>query len=174
MASPHIQYRAVGQEDQLVERTILPPDLTTQQRNALLSGTAARDGERYYSLLPLILAQMEAFEEAEALLMVDAMNGTRWETQTMRYFRAHIEESLSDGLLAEKWQVDRTKLQERLRRLSMGEVYAVVDAIERVWSSVTYHVDDLTSRVRAVGLVRDRPVTAEEDNSQQDQLTDDH
>lgn len=112
--------------------------------------TAARDLERYYSLLAAELAGIE-LSEAEASLVCDALNGTLFEPHTIRLLWAEVDDAIRHDGLAEKWGVDGPALVERLRSLTPGQAYALVDAVERFWLDAS---SPASERLRTAGLVR--------------------
>lgn len=115
-------------------------------------GDAARsDLQRYYDLLGVALASV-TLEQSEAALIVDALNGTIIDQFAIQLLDASIEDSYHDGL-AEKWNVDGTALLAKVRGWNLLQRAAVCDAVERFWAN-SYHVEDTSARLRAVGLVR--------------------
>ena len=147
-----ISFRPGEIKDDLVLRT---DDGADDATGKLLSETARRDLERYYSLLRVSLPQ---FSTGEALLICDAMNGTITEPHTASLVWAVVADALEDGL-AEKWHVDGEALVKRLRSLTPFEQLAVADACERFWRLVSSGLSDAgapnRALVRAVGLARD-------------------
>ena len=140
-----IKFRADKQlTPQLQERageTFVPsPDLVAQ-----------RDLERYYLMLKFALP---TFSMAEAMLIVDAMNGIILEPMTIQLLWANVADAIELDGLDQKWHVDGKSLIQRLRGLSRVEHMALFDAIERAWNSATYRIDSMEERVRKVGLVR--------------------
>ena len=114
-----------------------------------ISTVADRDLHRYYALLARALP---TFTEAEASLLVDALNGLITEPHTAHLLWANIEDALGDGL-AEKWGVDGPALVARLRALTPFAALAVADAAERWWNGP--HTDEArAASLRAVGLTK--------------------
>jgi hypothetical protein len=98
-----------------------------------------RDLGRFYEALR---RSMPPFTEAEATLLVNALNGTR-----------HSDPA-SIALLWAEVADDDPALADRLRKLSFIECAAIVDAVERFWQG-PYHQDGaIASRLREVGLTR--------------------
>lgn len=116
------------------------------QRGDALGLVAKRDLERYYTLLRDEFATLR-LTEAEASLLCDVCNGTIWEPHTMRLLWAQIADAEPE--LFEKWGVDQAPFISRLRQLTPGQTFAIVDAIERFWRA-----PNEPDRLRAVGLVR--------------------
>lgn len=112
---------------------------------------ARRDLGRYYALLARELAAVQ-LTEAEASLLCDAGNGTLFEPSSIPLLWAEVDDAIRGDGLDRKWGVDGPALVAKLRALTPGQHYAVVDAIERFWQPG--HVEDLSAQLRAVGLVR--------------------
>lgn len=105
------------------------------------SEAARRDLERYYLLLERELA-LVALSEAEWNLLRDASNGVIWEpwsAATMLW--ANTEDAIRLDGLDEKWSVDGEALVRKLRNLSAGAVWAVIDAVERWWAEQSAGVE---------------------------------
>ena len=118
---PTVNFRLTGRmQDDLAERQ-------TGTRHAV----AKRDLERYYALLRRELRTVNLSRE-EVLLLLDISNGTLWEPHSIPMLWSEVEDSLEDGL-AEKWGVDGPALVERLKGLTAGQAFAIVDALERAW-----------------------------------------
>ncbi len=97
-----------------------------------LGGIARNQIERYFYALQKSLEEV-SFTEAEAMLVVDACNGTWWDPRTIDVLWAGVADACEIDHLDEKWHVDGPALVERLRRLTYAQCLAVVDAIERFW-----------------------------------------
>lgn len=98
------------------------------------SEAARRDLERYYLLIERELALLD-LSGAEWNLLRDASNGVIWEAwsaATMLW--ANTEDAIRLYGLDEKWEVDGEALVRKLRNLSAGAVWAVIDAVERWWA----------------------------------------
>lgn len=138
---PTVNFRLTGRmEDDLTARATG----VYQTRHAV----AKRDLERYYALLRRELRTVNLSRE-EVLLLLDVSNGTLWEPHSIPLLWAEVEDGLADGL-AEKWGVDGPAFVERLRGLTAGQAFAVVDALERAWKIG----GDLEGAAREVGLLR--------------------
>lgn len=144
---PRVQFRAGDLLPALLARTAEDP--VEGYTEGALSQTAQRDLERYYALLKLSLP---AFSEAEASLIVDALNGSMLESHSGHLLWAEIDDAVREGL-AEKWGVAGPALVERLRALPPFAQYAVWEAAE-VWWNGPYREADWGASLRAVGLVR--------------------
>lgn len=113
-------------------------------QGASLSETARRDLGRYYESLR---RSLPSFTEAEAELIVTALNGSR-----------HRDPESIGLLWAEVANVNEeaTAFTEMmLRNLSYIECAAVVDAVERFWAGPYHKEGPIGPRLREVGLVRD-------------------
>lgn len=110
--------------------------------------TARRDIERYYHLLAEELKTVN-LTESEAMLIVDTCNGTLFEPHTIRLLWAEIDDAIRLDRLDHKWQVDGPELVAKLRSLTAGQMFAVVDGCERFWADPNQE-----DQVRKVGLVR--------------------
>lgn len=123
-----------------------------RMRSDLKAGAVAqRDLGRYYEALAMALAQVR-LTTGQAMLLIDATNGTLIEITTAQMLHYEIADALADGL-AEKWQVDGPALVEVVRSWSLLQRLAVLDAIERWWGN-GYHIDDGEARLLRVGLIK--------------------
>lgn len=121
-------------------------------RGDLKAGTVAqRDLGRYYDALALALGQVD-LTTGEAMLIIDALNGTLIEVTTAQMLHYEIADSMGDGL-AQKWGIDGKGLVEKVRSWSLLQRLAVVDAVERWWGDA-YHVNDGDARLLRVGLIK--------------------
>ena len=126
--------------------------LEARMREDLKAGAVAqRDLGRYYDALALALAQVQLTRE-QALLLIDALNGTFIDLTTAQMLHYEIADALGDGL-AEKWRTNGPALVETVRAWSLLQRLAVLDAIERWWGN-GYHVDDRDARLLRVGLIK--------------------
>jgi hypothetical protein len=135
---------------QLRPDSALDTELTTRSSSEMPSARnfiAARDLERYYALLT---ASLPKFSQSEAMLIADALNGSLNEVHSMRLLWASIQEAIEYDGLDQKWGVDGAALVARLRALSLAEVYAVTDAIERAWIG---RDGTMPERLAALGLI---------------------
>lgn len=132
---------------------------------------ASRDLERYYRLIDRAL-QGIVFTVAEASAIVDACNGTFWDTHSLFDGLAlGLEDAISGDQLDEKWGIDGERLLAKLRALEPVQHLAIVDAIERFWvSDLSRDREDI---LRDVGLVRrkrgvltPKPVQSPEDHEE--------
>lgn len=138
---PRATFRLAELEEEIAARS----EPQTERRYAQI---ARRDLGRLYALYA---QSLPTFSLPEARVLFAAQSGTAGHVET-----AHLLWAEVDAYLEEHPQegVNRTALVERLRGLSRFECMAVIDAVERVWVG-PYHVQDVTARLRAVGLVRD-------------------
>jgi hypothetical protein len=144
---PRVHFRAGDLLPDLLARAAPDEDGTPSERTVAIA--ADRDLHRYYYLLRLALP---SFSEAEASLIVEALNGLLTEAHTARLVRANIQDAIEEGLAA-KHGVDGDALLARLRALSEFEQMAIADAAERFWAG-PYRKEDMGEALRAVGLVR--------------------
>ena len=144
---PRVQFRAADLLPDLVVRSHEDP--VEGLTEGAISQTAQRDLERYYALLRLALPP---FTQAEASLIVDALNGSMLEAHSGHLLWAEIADAVQEGLAA-KWEVDGAALVDRLRALPPFAQYAVWEAAERWWNG-PYREADWGASLRSVGLVR--------------------
>lgn len=124
---------------------------TSPDRGEIPPGRLAEDGLRwYYALLGETLKTV-SLSEGEASLLVDILNSTILEPQTVRYLWAEVEDSLVDGT-AEKWGIDGPALAAKLRALSYAQDVAVYDAARRFWRLGDHQ--SMHDGLVAVGLIR--------------------
>lgn len=151
---PPIQFRSLEIEPQLGLR--LSHALGSPGR------VAVRDLDRYYATLAAELRRVD-LSEAEAMLLIDSLNGTMHDTTeslpTMLW--AGVADSIRLDGLAATWDVDGSALIATLQALSPIQAVAVVDAVERWWiiqAAADAAGGDVPAeregRIRVVGLVR--------------------
>ncbi len=136
-----VEFRAGELEPAIIER---------QSPGQSVGRVADRDLGRYYQLVQDELARI-TLSEAEASLVVDALNGTIMEPHTYRLLWAEVDDAVRLDGLDRKWGVDGDALVTKLRALSPGATMAVVDAAERYWAAAARGE---SPTVRSVGLVR--------------------
>lgn len=68
------------------------------------------------------------FTEAERSCVASVLVGTYVDPVSIRHLDHEVEDALIDGV-AEQWDVDGPALVEKLRALSYGEAWALVDMI---------------------------------------------
>lgn len=126
--------------------------IEARMRGDLKAGAVAqRDLTRYYDALALALSQVQLTIN-EAMLIIDALNGSFIDLNLAQLLHYEIEDSFGDGL-AEKWQIDGPALLGKVRDWSLLQRIAVVDAVERWWGDA-YHIDDGAARLLRVGLTK--------------------
>lgn len=91
-----------------------------------------RDIERYYTLIQYALREIELTEK-EAMFIIDSTNGTMFEPFTIRLLWANLEDSILIDNLHINYDIDATKLVEKIKNASVGYQFALCDAIERWW-----------------------------------------
>jgi len=117
----------------------LIPELISEieLRNLERSAAIANCLERYFSLIDKTRRGLrDRFSSNELGLIVDARNGTLWDSRSAQMLHVEIDDALADGL-GEKWQVDGRALVEKLEALDLVQKLALVDAIERWWMRVS-------------------------------------
>ena len=152
MASNTVSFR-MGSEDDLLNRGITNRAARGEFYVGLSNGgVAARDLERYYRLVERTL-QGIVFSVAEASAIVDACNGTFWDSFSLFDGLAlGLEDAISGDQLDQKWGIDGERLLAKLRALEPVQHLAIVDAIERFWvADLNREREDI---LREVGLVR--------------------
>jgi hypothetical protein len=111
----------------------------------------SRDLERYYALLPRVLP---TFSEAEAYLIVDALNGSLCQSELIHVHWVTIEDAILLDHLDQKWNIDGKQFLARLHQFSPFELIAIRDAAERFWHIVSSKDHPPSDEVlRQVGLV---------------------
>ncbi len=115
--------------------------------------TARRDLGRYYTLLAASLRRV-VLSEAEASLIVDALNGTAFLPEMVPPLAIEIGDAIQIDHLDTKWEIDGAALLAKIRTWSPSESMAVVDAVERFWHDGA--IEDMSERLRTVGLVRNQ------------------
>lgn len=114
--------------------------------------TVKRDLGRYYQLIAEDLRSLN-LTEGEASLICDACNGSMWIEGGLHprtHIVANVEDSIALNNLGSTWGLDEQqehRLVKRLRKMSAGQTFALVDAIERFWAACE------TSTVQSVGMV---------------------
>lgn len=123
-------YVPMGNLDEAIERL---DNLRSAEDQIAMVG---RDAERYYALLARARETMRGmFSAAEVKLIADSCNGTLWTPATMCCLAIGVEDSIVYSGLDGKWGVDGEALLSKLRRLSLVQIMAIVDVIERFWSA---------------------------------------
>lgn len=124
---------------------------------------ARRDLQRYYTLLDLSLDRV-VLSESEAGLVCHALNWLQQaspdevEIDHWQVAWADVADAIRRERLDQQWNVDGEELIQRLRRLSPGELAAIVDAAERFW--INYQQQEpaatktIAEQLRDVGLLR--------------------
>lgn len=101
-----------------------------------------RDLERLYTLYRIALRQIRLSLE-EAMLIVDALNGTLSTADQARLLWAGIEDAIAYDKLDEKWNVNGKELVEKLKNLNELQAMAIIDAAERFWAQDKYREKDM-------------------------------
>lgn len=102
---------------------------------------AKRDLERYYALIGLSLP---VFSEQEALLLVNTLNASRINAETIHRLYVDVDEYLEEHPLE---GFNRGAFVARLRNCSRLECMAIADAVERFWQG-DYHKNEQESSQR--------------------------
>ena len=126
----------LGSPDEPLNRGVTSRAARGEFRVGLSNGAvASRDLERYFLLIDRTL-QGIVFTVAEASAIVDACNGTFWDTFSLFDGLAlGLEDAISGDQLDAKWGIDGERLLAKLRALEPVQHLAIVDAIERFWVS---------------------------------------
>lgn len=91
-----------------------------------------RDLGRYYELLGMSLRNVaQALTVNEKLALADMSNGAYWDVHRATWIWEQPLEA--DEADLERWGVDREELMMKLRRLTVIDRVALVDALERFW-----------------------------------------
>jgi hypothetical protein len=145
----------MGSEDNLLNRGVTSRAAGDEFSVGLSFGAVgARDLERYYRLIDRTL-QGVVFSVAEASVIVDACNGTYWDTFSLFDGLAlGLEDAISGDQLDQKWGIDGERLLAKLRALEPAQHLAIVDAIERFWHAYFDTSLSREEKLRAAGLVR--------------------
>ena len=145
MESPIIKFRAKETLKEELEARAMPDEALSP------SLVAQRDLERYYALLPRVLP---TFSEAEAYLIVDALNGSLCPSELIHVHWMTIEDAILLDHLDQKWNLDGKQFLARLHQFSPFELIAIRDAAERFWHIVSRKDHPPSDEVlRQVGLV---------------------
>jgi hypothetical protein len=126
----------------------LASQLAERSGERSLGLTAARDLERYYSLLRDTLPTIPLAAN-EAILVCDATNGIIIDPHTYKLIWAQVHDAIHIDRLDEKWDVDGQALVSKLRGLTAAQCLALADAVERFWLD-----PNAPDALRRVGLVR--------------------
>ena len=154
-----VELKPAGTTRTVVSFRLGPPDeplhwgVNSRSSQRLSVGAvASRDLERYYRLLDRTLTGV-LFSVAEASAIVDACNGTLWDSFSLFGGLAlGLEDAISGDQLDAKWGIDGERLLAKLRALEPVQHLAIVDAIERFWDADLSR--DREDILREVGLVR--------------------
>ncbi len=144
LGTPNVVFRAGDLQPKLEARR-------THGDSDQLGLTAKRDLKRYYHALGVELRSVE-LSEAEASLIVDALNGWYAEPYTVQLLWAEVADAIRLDGLADKWHCDGDALTAKLQSLSYSQALAVVDATERFWIR-NEAGESLAEQLRAVGLI---------------------
>lgn len=124
---------------------------TLKQRNASSpSLVAKRDLERYYALLEFALPTLD-LSDREASLIFDVLNGVRFSTESIQLLHHDVASGIEEGL-DRKWNVDGNALLQKIKAYNFIQLFALVDAIERIVVN-SYQIADLASELKEVGLL---------------------
>ncbi len=115
-------------------------------------GLVARRILHYYLAL-LAHGQNEiarlGLSEREALLIMDACNGTLFGPESAHLIWAEVQEAISLNNLDQKWNVDGDRLVNKLRSLSPAGLFALTDFVQRFWSG---NVPNSRQRLEEIGF----------------------
>lgn len=148
---PYIRFRAGQLTDGFNDRT-KDPRITATDYSSTMSMIARRDLSRYWALVGEELATF-SLTEHEALALCDVVKVVPvLDASTIRLFWAMVERTLQKHDIAGKWSVSERTLISKLKALSPGQAYALVDALERYWV-VCDNVATPRAALQAVGLL---------------------
>ena len=106
-------------------------------RGIARSASVQESLDRYFYLLKEAKKMLKGkLTGNELALIADVCNGTMFQAWSIPHLYSNIEESIEDGL-DKKWDVDGSALVATLEALSNEETFALVDAIELFWRSVS-------------------------------------
>lgn len=126
-----------------------------EQSDSAYSRIAKRDLDRYYALLRLSLPR---FSEEEALILVNALNGAKYEPEMAHRLYVDVQEYLeesNEGYHSEPVSNDVRTLVLRVKAMSHLECMAIIDAAERFWQGA-YHKkpEEVRQHLLETGLVK--------------------
>lgn len=109
-------------------------------RGEHVSAVLRRDIERYYALLDTERAALRrTLRPEEVALIASVLNGTLLDPVTIRHMADELEDaqgtSLPAGAATPAAEID-DELVSRVRRLPLGQLHALADAVERFWRRV--------------------------------------
>lgn len=114
----------------------------------------ARDLERYRDLVRDALDRLH-FTRGEAALICDANNGLgsfdlhdRHQQTEWKWWRSNVVDAIRLNQLDEKWGVATDALLTKLNSLSLTELAAVADAVEKFWDQCHKPTDVLLTELR--------------------------
>lgn len=142
MPDTKVQFRPGALAESLAARQ--PPGTS-------LGSIAARDLDRYYTLLARALAQI-TLTEPEAMLIVSALNGTYINEFTAALLDVEIEDAIQYAADQQE-QIDTRSLITTIRGWNLLQRMAVCDAVERF---ARYDIESQHARLVRVGLVQPR------------------
>lgn len=135
-------FRAGDLQPALEERT---------EQSGSIGRTARRDLERYYRLLQPELASLNGkFSSGEFALMLDVANGMILDSTGVALFWANVDDACRNGL-DKAHEVAGPSLVEKLRGLRGGQLYALIDALERWWKG-DYHREITQDSIAGLGV----------------------
>ena len=127
-----------------------------ESRGESLGLTAQRDLDRYYLLLSDALRRVQLAQN-EALLLCDALNGCMndFHIRPDQSLKFSIEDAIDLDRLDKKWEVDKSKILQKLDDLTVLQAASVLDAVERFWyESESYQIEDTEAKLKQVGLIQ--------------------
>lgn len=154
MKYSQVKFRPGADSTLEAELTARAEQSKEQSADVALSQVAKRDLERLYMLYQLSLP---TFSENEAIIIVNALNGTKCQPEMAHRLYVDVQEYLDES---ETYHVptvsdDVRMLLIRLKALSRFECMAIYDAAERFWIG-GYHkkLQEVQQRLRDVGLIK--------------------
>lgn len=126
-----------------------------EQTDREYSRVAKRDLDRYYSLLANAIPR---FSEEEVLILVNVLNGAKYEPQMAHRLYVDVLEYLEESnedYHSQAVSDDVRTLVLRVKAMSTIECMAIIDAAERFWQG-TYHKEpeEVKRKLKEVGLIK--------------------
>lgn len=110
---------------------VVEAEIAARAHGAERLGTiAARDLERYYALMAMETADLP-LTSAERDAVRDACTSTAWTPRTIRHAWMAVEDAIRLDGLADRWGIDGVALVAKLKALSLGQAFALVDLVGR-------------------------------------------
>lgn len=122
-----------------------------EMTDSAYSRVAKRDLERYYAMMA---RDAPVFSEDEALVLVNALNGAKYQPELVHRLYIDVQEYLEEN---EEYRLSGNVLTLvlRLKEMKVLECMAVIDAVEKFWSGEYHKTPEETQQaLRTVGLIK--------------------